>query len=101
MLPINRDGTFGPIEDFNLERMTDFLKNPKVDHVRVFDKEKGIKVKLTQAEQEEFDQKIDVLIEQKVNLYHERKKLAATQNEFEHLAQRFDKEVLKRNIIQK
>lgn len=46
MQEVYNDGTLGKIRDLDLERLQDFLSDPNVDHVRVFNRETGGQVQV-------------------------------------------------------
>lgn len=46
MQEVSTEGKLGEIEDFDIERLKKSLSNPMVDHVRVFDSEKGGQIQI-------------------------------------------------------
>ncbi len=46
MQEVYKNGTLGMINDFDVEKLRASLLNPTVDHVRVFDREKGGQIQI-------------------------------------------------------
>jgi uncharacterized protein involved in exopolysaccharide biosynthesis len=85
MQEVYKDGTLGKEKDLNdYKELLEALKNQNVDHIRVFEKEKGNKVGIAEIQ----EAMIKKIVEKKLG---EREKIKNVQEEYEYLTREFDR----------
>ena len=58
MQEVFKNGQLGIVQDFDADKLIELLKNEQIDHMRVFEKETGNQVGLSQIEEKDIDNKI-------------------------------------------
>jgi hypothetical protein len=85
MQEVYKDGTLGKEKDLNdYKELLEALKNQNVDHIRVFEKDKGNKVSIPEIQ----ESMIEKIVEKKLE---EREKIKNVQEEYKYLTREFDR----------
>ena len=75
MQAVHKDGTLGPIMEYDGEKLAELIGQAHVDHVRVFAANEGNEVGLSDIAEKDLERKIEEVLASKFEFHIKRKQI--------------------------